>query len=74
MDDNAEESDSDIDISNDLSDEEVYEADYEDKERLIDDLEDDLGENTNNHRVGRPLLIGSMGRGSVGGEIMPECS
>ncbi|CAL6403382.1 unnamed protein product [Bathycoccus prasinos] len=71
LDNNAEESDSDIDISNDLSDEEVYEADYEDKERLIDDLEDDLGENTNNHRVGRPLIIGSMGRGSVGGEIMP---
>jgi len=47
----SEEGSDDVDISNELSDEEVYEADYEDKERLIDDLEDDLGENNNNHPV-----------------------
>ena len=70
-DNNTEESDSDVDISNDLSDEEVYEDDYEDKERLIDDLEDDLGENTNNHRLGRPLILGSTSGGGVGGQVMP---
>ena len=68
----TEESDSDVDISNnDLSDEDVYEADYDDKERLIEHLEDDLGENTNNHRDGRPLITGNMNNGSLAGQAIP---
>merc|ERR1711970_846156 len=35
------------------------------------EMEDDLGENTNNHRDGRPLITGNMNNGSLAGQAIP---